>query len=170
VNPAPQRSAAITAAASLAIAGSCVALLAWGWFGYHLLETVHSFEIKGLALKRWEVIFVLAVAILPPALAILGFQTGVGLFRLNAWARKSALIWACASLLFCIYLLVSNPYEILVIDSDHWSSELALLKQFFAQALLIALAPVSIWWIFLFTSASAKAQFSGAQEESTHVS
>jgi hypothetical protein len=169
VNPAPQRSAAVTAAASLAIAGSCVALLAWGWFGYRLFETVHSFGVKGIPLKKWEIIFVVAVAILPPALAILGLQTGVGLFRLNAWARKSALIWASASLLFCIYLLASNPYEIFVIDSDHWSSELALLKQLFAQALLIALGPVSIWWIFLFTSASAKAQFSGVQKESTPV-
>jgi hypothetical protein len=170
VNSALQRSAAVTAAASLAMAGSCVALLAWGWFGYHLLETVHSLEAKGVPLKKWEIIFVLAVGILPPALAILGFQTGVGLFRLHPWARKSALLWAGASLLFCIYLLASNPYEIFVIDSDHWSSELALLKQLFAQGLLIALGPVSIWWIFLFTSASAKAQFSGVQKESTGVS
>jgi hypothetical protein len=169
VNSTPQRSAAVTAAASLAIAGSCVALLAWAWFGYRLLETVHSFEMKGIALRRWEIIFIFAAAILPPALAILGFQTGVGLFRLNPWARKSALIWAVAALLFCIYLLASHPYEILVIDSDHWSSDLALLKQFFAQALEIAVAPVSVWWIFLFSSASVKAQFSDAQIESTSV-
>jgi hypothetical protein len=166
VNSAPQRSAAVTAAATLAIVGSCIALLAWGWFGYLLLQAVQSFHAKGISLKRWELLFVAATAILPPVFAILGLQTGAGLFRLSAWARKSALLWAGFSLAFCIYLLVSNPYEILVIDSDHWSSELALLKQFFAQAFLIALAPISIWWLFLFTRASVKAQFAQAQEES----
>lgn len=163
---APQRSAAVTAAATLAILGSCAALLAWGWFGYYLFEAVRSFEAKGIALKQWEVLFIAAVAIFPPVFIILGLQTGIGLFRLSAWARKSALVWAGTSLLFCIYLLVSNPYQILVIDSDHWSSDLALLKQFFAQAMLIALAPVSIWWLFLFTSRSVKAQFGHGQKES----
>lgn len=165
---APQRPAAITAAATLAIVGSCIALLAWGWFSYYLFETVQSFHLKRIPLKNWEILFIGAVAVVPPVLAILGLQTGAGLFRLNAWARKSALCWAGASLLFCAYLLASHPYQILVIDSDQWSSELALLKQFFAQALLIALVPVSIWWIFLFTRTSVKAQFANAQNEFSH--
>ncbi|GAC1616884.1 MAG: hypothetical protein PVS2B2_07830 [Candidatus Acidiferrum sp.] len=165
MNSAPQRSAAVTAAAALAIVGSCLVFPAWGWFSYHLFQTVQSFHAKGIALKKWEVLFVFATAVLPPAFAILGLQTGEGLFRLSPWARKSALIWAGGSLAFCIYLLVSNPYEILVIDSDHWSSDLALLKQFFTQAFLIALAPISIWWVFLFTRASVKAQFTPARKE-----
>jgi hypothetical protein len=166
VNSAPQRSAAVTAAATLAIAGSCIALLAWGWFSYNLFRTVQAIHARAVSLKRWEILFVFATAILPPAFAILGLQTGAGLFRLSAWARKSALLWAAFSLALCMYLLVSNPYEILVIDSDHWSSDLALLKQFLAQAFLIALAPVSIWWLILFTRASVKAQFAPAQKES----
>jgi hypothetical protein len=166
VSSTPQRSAAITAAAALAIVGSCIALLAWGWFGYLLFQAVESFHANGISLKRGDILLVFATAILPPAFAILGLQTGVGLFRLSGWARRSALLWAGFSLALCIYLLASNPYEILVLDSEHWSSELALLKQFFAQALLIALAPVSIWWIFLFTRASVKAQFAPAHTES----
>lgn len=165
----PQRSAAITAAATLAIVGSCIALLVWIWFSYHLFEAVQSFHSKGIALKNREILFICAAAVVPPLLAFLGLQTGAGLFRLEAWARKSALLWAATSLLFCIFLLVSYPYQILVIDSDHWSSELVLLKQFFGQALLIALTPISVWWIFLFTRLSVKAQFANAQNESSNV-
>ena len=166
---ATQRSAAITAAATLAIVGSCIVLLAWGWFSYLVFETVQSFHHKGIALKNSEILFICAAAVIPPVLAFLGLQTGAGLFRLDAWARKSALVWAGTSFLFCVFLLVSYPYQILVIDSDHWSSELVLSKQFFAQALLIALAPVSIWWIFLFTRLSVRAQFANAQNESSNV-
>jgi hypothetical protein len=166
---ATQRSAAITAAATLAIVGSCVALLGWGWFSYLLFETVQSFRRQGIPFKNSQILFIGAAAVIPPVLAFLGLQTGAGLFRLEAWARKSALLWAATSLLFCIFLLVNYPYQIFVIDSDHWSSELVLLKQFFAQALLIALTPISVWWIFLFTRLSVKAQFADAQNESSNV-
>jgi hypothetical protein len=159
MNLAPQRSASITAAATLAITGSCIALLAWAWFLYHLVETLKVIHDRGLVLKTWEIIFIGAVAIFPPALGILGLQTGSGLFRLESWARKSALLWAAGSSLLCAYLLATHAHQILIIDSQHWSSEITSLKQFLTQALLIALAPVGVWWLVLFTRPSVKAQF-----------
>jgi len=103
--------------------------------------------------------FILGIAVIPPMLALLGLQTGLGLLRLLPWSRKSALLWAAISLLCCAVLMVRYPYEIFTIDNEHFRGDLAITAQFFVQAMLILLVPTSIWWLILFTRESVKKQF-----------
>jgi hypothetical protein len=163
VTPSSQRSAAVTAAASIALTGSTAALLIWGWLVYSLSQLRNARGESALSILSFFIVSVLGV---PPVLAVLGLQTGIGLFRLQAWARKSAMVWAGTSLTFCLLLVVRYPYEIFAVQNEHFVGELAMIKQFLAQSTLILLIPTSVWWLILFTRESVKAQFepSGAKD------
>jgi hypothetical protein len=150
------RSAAVTAAAIVAIIGSASATIVWVWFLYTLSRVVRP---NGESVLASFSLFIVLIAVIPPVLALLGFQTGIGLLRLHPWSRKSALVWALVSLLFCGVLMVRYPYEIFSIDNQHFIPDFAILKQFFVQSILILLFPTSIWWLVLFTRKSVKAKF-----------
>jgi hypothetical protein len=156
VTQAPQRSGAVTAAAIIAIVGSACAILIWGWLMYDLSRMIRP---NGEPVLATVSVFVVAITLIPPVLALLGLQTGLGLLRLHPWSRKSALVWAAASLLGCAVLMVRFPYEIFIIDKDHFRGDVALMAQFFVQGTLILLVPTNIWWLILFTRKSVKAQF-----------
>jgi hypothetical protein len=146
----------VTAAAIIAIVGSACLILGWGWLMFDLSRMTRP---NGEPVLATLSVFLVAIALFPPVLALLGLQTGLGLLRLQPWSRKSALLWAAASLLGCTVLMARFPYEIFTIDKEHFRGDAALMAQFLVQATLILLVPTSIWWLFLFTRKPVKAQF-----------
>ena len=155
MQPTRIRSAGVTVAAALSIMGSISALLFWGFFflpmvNYEDAEKRHFYQLHPL--------FFGLVALFPPLLIALGIKTGIGLFQLRSWARKSMFIWAAIALFFCLTMIALRPFETFFIP-QRFVSELYLLKQILAVAFVILLLPFSIWCLFFFRLAAVKAQF-----------
>jgi hypothetical protein len=152
----PPRSAGVTAAATLALLGNVAAFFVWGHFFLALLnlppddQGKHVYENHAAAF--------LLIAVVPSALIALGIKTGIGLFQLRSWARIAALTWASIALIFCLALIALRPFETFVIP-DRYVSDLTSLKQLIAVSFVVALLPVSVWWLFLFRMKSVKMQF-----------
>jgi hypothetical protein len=152
----PVRSAGVTAAAALAVLGSLIALLLWSSLlqsslqlpvdkaGHHIYQ-LHPFAFGALLL-------------VPLFLMALGMATGIGLFRLHAWSRKAALIWAAIALVFCLSTIAFRPFETFAIP-DHFVGETESFEQLLAVSFVFMLLPISIWWLFFFRLKSVKAQF-----------
>lgn len=134
-----------------------MAFLVWGWLLFRLFNLPH--DPHGESLVSTFPFSIISIAVFPPMVVFLGLKTALGLLQLRPWSRKSALLWAAFSLSLCLFLLARYPYEILVIDNEHFVGEFASFKQLIAQSLLIFLVPNSIWWLFLFTRKSVKAQY-----------
>jgi hypothetical protein len=62
------------------------------------------------------------------------------------------------ALCFCLYMIAFRPFETFFIP-DHFVSEVESFKQLLAISLIVALFPISVWWIFLFRMPSVKRQF-----------
>ncbi len=150
------RSAGVTAAAAFSVLGSLIALLAWGWFFRNMLSL--PADSTGKHIYEAQPIGFFSIALVPPFLIALSFFTGIGLFRLQPWARKSALLWATVAMSFSSLIIAFRPYETFVIE-ERWVSELASFKQLIVIGLLIFLLPMSIWWLFYFTRKHVIQQF-----------
>ena len=87
-----------------------------------------------------------------------GIRTGIGLFQLKPWARRAALLWASVALCFCLYMIAFRPFETFFIP-ERFVGELESFKQLLAISLVVALFPVSLWWIFFFRLSGVKRQF-----------
>jgi len=158
------RSAAVTAAATLALLGCGTALFFWGSL---VLDLVNSpVDEQGRHFYQAHPTLFLSVALLPSSLIAVGIRIGVGLFQLRPWARVAAIIWAAISLLFSLSIIVFRPFETFFIR-DHFVAPTESLKQLIAIALVILLLPVSVWWLFLFRMKSVKAQFVARETSST---
>ena len=151
-----RRSAGVTCAAALAILGSGSALFVWGnlFLGVLNAPTVHH----GKHLYELFPITLFLMFTVPLFLIASGIRTGIGLFQLKPWARRAALLWASVALCFCLYMIAFRPFETFFIPSQ-FVSELESFKQLLAISLVIALFPVSIWWIFFFRLPSVRKQF-----------
>jgi hypothetical protein len=154
-NPRP-RSAGVTAAATFALLGSVSAFFFWGYFFLAMLNSAANEH--GKRLYQTHPIFFLLITVVPTSVIALGIRTGIGLFQLRPWARRSAMIWASITLSLCLALIALRPFETFYI-SQRFIGPLESLKQLIAIALIIVLLPVSIWWLFLFRLKSVKAQF-----------
>ena len=155
MEPAKIRSAGVTAAAALAIMGSSFGLIIWGFF---ILPMTNYQDRAGRHLYQIAPLFFGVVALVPPLLIAMGIQTGIGLFQLQRWARKAALIWAAIALFFCLSMIASRPFETFFFP-ERFVSDLVAFKQILALSFVIMLLPFSIWWLFFFRLASVKAQF-----------
>lgn len=151
-----RRSAGVPCAAALAILGSGSALFVWGslFLGVVNAPTVshgkHLYELFPITLFLMFTV--------PLFLIASGIRTGIGLFQLKPWARRAALLWAGVALCFCLYMIAFRPFETFFIPKQ-FVSEVESFKQLLAISLVIALFPVSIWWIFFFRMPSVKRQF-----------
>ncbi|HWY09017.1 MAG TPA: hypothetical protein VNY24_19295 [Candidatus Acidoferrales bacterium] len=160
-----RRSAGVTCAAALAILGSGSAFFVWGNLFLDVLNAPpnsqgkHLFELNPLAL------FVMVSV--PLFLIASGIRTGIGLFQLKPWARRAALVWAGVALLFCLWMIAFRPFETFFIP-EQFVSDMESFKQLLAISLVVALFPISVWWIFFFRLPSVKRQFEEpAPREST---
>jgi hypothetical protein len=151
-----RRSAGVTCAAALAILGSGSALLVWGSLFLGVLNSPPVYHGKHLyELYPFKLLFIFAV---PLFLIASGIRTGIGLFQLKPWARRGALLWASVALCFCLSMFAFRPFETFFIP-ERFVSELESLKQLLTISFVIALFPVSLWWIFFFRLPSVKRQF-----------
>jgi hypothetical protein len=157
---ARSRSAAVTAAATLALLGCGSAFLFWGSYILGLVngpadeQGRHFYQIQPLAF--------MLVILIPSTLIGVGIRIGIGLFKLRPWARIAAMVWATISLLFCLSIIAFRPFETFFIG-DHFVPPSESMKQLVAIAMVILLLPVSVWWLFLFRMKSVKAQFLSAE-------
>ena len=151
-----RRSAGVTCAAALAILGSGSALFVWGHF---FLSTLNAPpDSNGKHLYELHPFTLLLLFMVPLFLIASGLRTGIGLFQLKPWARRAALLWAAVALCFCLYMIAFRPFETFFIP-NHFVSEVESFKQLLAISLVIALFPVSLWWIFFFRLPNVKRQF-----------
>ena len=151
-----RRSASVTCAAALAILGSASAFYVWGSLFLGVLNAPPFSHGKRLyELYPFTLLLLFSV---PLFLIASGIHTGVGLFQLKPWARRAALLWASVALCFCLYMIAFRPFETFFIP-DHFVSEVESFKQLLTISLIVALFPVSVWWIFLFRLPSVKRQF-----------
>jgi hypothetical protein len=160
------RSAAVTAAATLALLGCATCFLVWGYVLLILLDA--PADLEGHHLYQLHPAFFLLIAFVPSSVIALGLRTGIGLFQLRPWARLAALIWAAIALAFCLVLIALRPFETFVIP-DTFVGSAQSLQQLATIAFIILLLPASVWWLFLFRSKSVKLQFaapSGASAKS----
>jgi hypothetical protein len=162
VRSSTRRSAGVTCAAALAILGSASALFVWGSLFLGVLNAPpnshgkHIYELYPLTL------FILFSV--PLFLIASGIRTGIGLFQLKPWARRAALLWASVALCFCLYMVAFRPFETFFIP-EHFVSELESFKQLLAISLVVAMFPVSLWWIFFFRLPGVKRQFEQPAEQ-----
>lgn len=151
-----RRSSGVTCAAALAILGSTSALFVWGSLFLGVINAPPNIQGKHLY-ESFPVTLFLMFSV-PLFLIASGIRTGIGLFQLKPWARKAALLWAGVALSFCFYFIAFRPFETFLIP-DHFVSELESFKQLLAVSLVVALFPVSLWWIFFFRLPGVKSQF-----------
>ena len=160
-----RRSAGVTCAAALSLLGSASALYVWGNFFLGVLNAPPDSQGKHLY-ELYPFTFFLLVSV-PLFLIASGMYTGIGLFQLKPWARRAALLWASVGLCFCLYMIAFRPFETFFFP-DHFVSEVESFKQLLAISLLIALFPISIWWIFLFRLPSVRRQFEQPPQSELH--
>jgi len=151
-----RRSAGVTCAAALAILGSGSALYVWGSLFLGVLNAQPDSHGKHLyELYPFTLFLMFSV---PLFLIASGIRTGIGLFQLKPWARRAAILWASVALCFCLYMIAFRPFETFFIP-EHFVTELESFKQLLAISLVVALFPVSLWWIFFFRLPGVKRQF-----------
>jgi hypothetical protein len=150
------RSAGVTAAATFAILGSLAAIYVWWPIFINMISIppdIHGQHVY----QKHPLLFVTFTTLLPVFIAI-AFPTGIGLFFLNSWARKSALFCATLGLIFSISMIAFRPYETFYI-SENYVPENESFQQFLAISFLFFLLPVGIWWLLYFTRKNVIAQF-----------
>jgi len=157
-----RRSAGVTCAAALAILGSTSALFVWGSLFLGVLNS--SPDSHGKHLYESFPITLFLMFSVPLFLIASGIRTGIGLFQLKPWARRAALLWSGVALCFCFYFIALRPFETFFIP-EHFVSELQSFKQLLAISLIVALFPVSVWWIFFFRLPGVKRQFEEPAEQ-----
>lgn len=162
-----RRSAGVTCAAALAILGSTSALFVWGTF---FLGVMNSDPVShGKRLYELYPFTLFLMFSVPLFLIASGIRTGIGLFQLKPWARRAALLWAGVALCFCFYIIAFHPFETFFIP-EHFVTESQSFKQLLVVSLVVALFPVSVWWIFFFRLPGVKRQFEEpAEQASPHV-
>jgi hypothetical protein len=140
----------VTASAIVAILGSTIALL------FAVILATSPMITIGQPPPPYAAQMGIVVAAIAAALAGLGIWTGIGVFRLRAWARMSILIFAgflgaWAALALIVTMLMPMPPEISAGARQTFRGIAALM---FGIPLAIA-----VWWLIQFNALSTKAAF-----------
>lgn len=163
---ARNRSAGVTAAATLAVLGGTGAFFLWGWLFLSLLKLPP--DSNGHHVYQAHPLVFALIALVPPFLVALGLRTGIGLFQLRPWARKAALLWAAIALAFCLSTIALRPFETFAIP-EHFVTEVESTKQLLAVSAVFMLLPISLWWLFFFRLKGVVAQFEGRKTTGTSI-
>lgn len=109
-------------------------------------------SLSHAGLDFWNVMRLIGVsAAIQVGLGGAGLVVGFGLLRLRAWARDAALAWCLGSTLLFVIIL-ATPQSLLGVRPNPTGMLL----------FLVFLAPLSVWWIGLFTRAEVLALFGPA--------
>jgi hypothetical protein len=157
----------VLAAAIVEFLGSVLALLVSVVFLrseidlYHLSEKFVHIYGPASAFHFLGPAFYIVYMILPMLFGLLGIVCACGLFGLREWARKGTLFLATVPVLVCVLLVLFHPSAVFPPDPGQ-GAILAFGGGVYLGLfvyLLVALIPVSIWWLILFTRSSIRAQF-----------
>ncbi|HUJ39830.1 MAG TPA: hypothetical protein VLW54_04730 [Candidatus Acidoferrales bacterium] len=158
--PRSRRSAGVTAAAIVAMAGSALMAL------FCLLIVLSIFITRNLPRPGAAVpappnlaATLAFTAVFYGGLAAWGFATSVGLLRLRAWARASILVFSGLLAFSCVCCLpvlfiISRVPEL---KQGPPGAQLAVAS--ILATIIGSMAGVSIWWLVLFSLKSVRAQF-----------
>jgi hypothetical protein len=149
-------SAAVTAAAILAIIGSVLAVLgtAMGAVGLLLLSHLP----QGPAIPVGVLPMAAAMMISFLALAVFGIFTGIGLLRLRNWARTSALVWAGISVPISALVILVFALIPISVPPNGPAAPMVFVRVFSLLFYGVPLA-VGIWWLVLFNRKAVVVQF-----------
>ena len=151
--------ASIKAAGIIAIVGSVLVLLgaAFGFLGVSILPETQA----GPGLPKAARVLGEATMAFFFGLAILGLFTGVGLLRLQKWARISALVWSGVTAAMCALIIVFSVFIPLPMPPNAPDTPVNLLTYVRVATVVFYGLPlaIAIWWLILFNRKKVAAQF-----------
>jgi len=159
VNTLKQATASVKAAGIVAIIGSVLVLLgaALGFLGVVLVPQAQAGpELPKAARALGEATMVFFFG-----LAILGLFTGVGLLRLEKWARISALVWSGITATICaltISFVAFIPFPELP-NTPNTPANLLIYARIATVAFYGLPLVIAIWWLILFNRKKIATQF-----------
>lgn len=145
----------VTASAILAIVGSILALL-FAAFG---IASLFVETPRPQPPNTGPV--VIAGALMMAGFAVAGIGTGIGVFRLRPWARRSILIFAGFLAAGCIFALLATMTVPVPPDISTDASQLRLI----AAIMFGAPIAIAVWWLIQFNTQSTKAAFASSVAE-----
>jgi hypothetical protein len=148
----------VVLAAAVLFMGSVLILLAIVWM---FTDAVESYRVAGQPLSGILNARLFAYAVLPFCFSLLGVIASVGLFGLREWARKTAIFLSVAPVTICGLLVLLQPNAIFQPDAGIKYAILTVgdLGIVVYVCMFVALIPVSVWWLILFTRESVRSQF-----------
>ena len=145
----PGPSGSILAVAAIQFLGSVVLLVAASLFLFQDLQLYYRYPSTYRPLH--PDVYVVYVA-LPIGFSLLGIITSVGLCLLREWARKVTLFLAVAPAAVYTVLVILRPPSV-------FTGGIGDIYLYIVEGALFLLVPVGLWWLILFTRASAQKQF-----------
>ena len=112
--------------------------------------------VDALPLPSSNGLFFLFVGALCAGVAVWSFMTLVGVARVRKWARTSALLLGPTAIVVYVLPVASYAYVAATTPDVGWS--------WMAVLPLVAIIPVVIWWLLLFTSPELKRAFSSQHD------
>jgi hypothetical protein len=157
------RPSGVTASAIVCLIGSALTLL----FGAMLLVAASSPEAQSDAQFVEMRAAVFATIALMCGAAALGIATGVGLLRMRAWARMSALVFGGMLTFICglgVLLVSFIPFDAMLTGPSAISA--GALRMILVTTYAVPLL-IGVWWLVMFNSRSVKAAFADGGSAST---
>ncbi|HEY6444110.1 MAG TPA: hypothetical protein VIY66_12305 [Candidatus Acidoferrales bacterium] len=153
-----ERSTGVTLSAVLVFFGSAMALLG-GLIGVAALKFApHGPIPMPTPLFRDALIF---DGVLDLAFVGWGIASGVGLIRLQQWARISMLVFSGIMIFFCLIPMVIIPFVPLPPRSETLPSNFALIFRIGTVAFYGLFVALGAFWLYFFSKRSVKDQFKG---------
>jgi hypothetical protein len=145
-------------AAAVLLIGSVLILLATVWI---FTDAAESYRDAGQPLSGIVNARLVAYVVLPLCFSLLGVITSVGLFGMREWAWKTAIFLSVAPVTICGLLVLLQPEAIFRPDAGIKYAILTVgdFGIVVYICMFVALIPVSVWWLVLFTRKSVRSQF-----------
>ena len=153
-----RRSASVTIAAAISLVGSLLSLTLGLFSAFAVLIARKSNPDLNEPLVLGGVVILTFFLIVP---AVWGIVTSRGLFRLQAWARISILVFSLLLAITGICGAVLFPLVQLPAEQASTAHGFTYLK-FGLGGFYAALAGIGVWWFVLFTRPSIRQQFGDA--------
>lgn len=151
-----ERSVGVTLSAVLVFCGCAAALLA----GVLMVLSFQLVQDQTLANPLVRVVLVVEVLVDIGFIAW-GVASGIGLLKLQRWARTSMLVFSGIMIAFCTIPMVVIPF-IPIPQSEDAPANLGLIVHGGIEVFYGAFVALGILWIYFFNRRSVKAQFAAA--------
>jgi hypothetical protein len=148
----------VALAAAVLLLGSALILLATVLM---FTDAAQSYRDAGQPLSGIVNARLFAYGVLPVCFSLLGVITSVGLFGMREWAWKTTIFLSVAPVTICGLLVLLQPEAIFRPDAGIKYAILTVgdFGIVVYICMFVALIPVSVWWLVLFTRKSVRSQF-----------